>query len=93
MNSLIEDDFDLELWKSTTILLLTRIFGEENAYSKEINNLKADYSSWSLRDATANYNPKEACKKAGQEILELAIAELSLKQHQAKSNENITTSF
>ena len=84
MNSLIEDDFDLELWKSTTILLLTRIFGEENAYSKEINNLKVDYSSWSLRDAPVNYNPKEACKKAGQEILELAIAELSLTQHQAK---------
>ena len=76
IDGIAEKDFDLEVWRSGTALLLTRIFGKGNSFSSEIEDLKVDYSSWSLRDATSDYNPKETCKRRGREILELAVAEL-----------------
>lgn len=76
IDGLAEKDFDLEVWRTGTALLLTNIFGKGNSYSSEIADLKVDYSSWSLRDATSDYNPKETCKRRGREILELALAEL-----------------
>ncbi|MCB0495659.1 MAG: hypothetical protein KDC79_05960 [Cyclobacteriaceae bacterium] len=88
----LEDkEFNLEAWKSGTALLLTRIFCEGNSYSKEIESMKVDYSSWSLRDATSDYNPREASKRLGREILELAIAELQLPESSAKSNQYIAS--
>ena len=70
IDGLAEKDFDLEVWKSGTALLLTRIFGKGNSYSNEIENLKVDFSSWSLRDATSDYNPKETCKRSGRDCEE-----------------------
>ena len=90
LEGLAEKDFDLEAWKSGTELLLTRIFGKGNAYTSEIKDLKVDYSSWSLRDATSDYNPKESCKRSGREILELALAEHHLSTNQEKSLQSIT---
>ena len=75
---LSDEDYELEVWKTGTTLLLERIFGSGNSYSKEIDSLKVDYSSWNLRDATSEYNPKETCKLQGREVLELAVAELSM---------------
>lgn len=72
------EDYELEAWKTGTSLLMNRIFGEENSYSKALDNLKVDYSSWNLRDATSDYNPKETCRRQGQEILELALAEMTM---------------
>ena len=91
LERLAEKDFDLESWKSGTELLLTRIFGKGNAYNNEIKDLKVDYSSWSLRDATSDYNPKESCKRSGREILEIAVAELQLPADQGKAMQNITS--
>ena len=91
LEGLAEKDFDLESWKSGTELLLTRIFGKGNAYTNEIKDLKVDYSSWSLRDATSDYNPKESCKRSGREILEIAVAELQLPADQGKAMQNITS--
>ena len=90
IEGLAEKDFDLESWKSGTELLLTRIFGKGNAYTNEIKDLKVDYSSWSLRDATSDYNPKESCKRSSNEILEIAVAELQLLADQGKAMQNIT---
>lgn len=91
MAGLEDKEFNLEAWKSGTSLLLTRIFGEGNSYSKEVDSMKVDYSSWSLRDATSDYNPREACKKLGHEILELAIAELQLPKQQATFSERLAS--
>ncbi len=85
IDRLAEKDFDLDVWKSGTTILLRLIFGKGNSYSKEIEDLKVDYSSWSLRDATSDYNPKETCKRCGHEILELAIVELKLSKNKEKS--------
>ena len=90
IDGLANKDFDLEVWKSGTTILLSRIFGKRNSYSKEIEDLKVDYSSWSLRDATSDYNPKETCKRIGGEILELALAELQLSTNKEKSIQSIT---
>ena len=90
IDGLAEKDFNLEVWKSGTALLLTRIFGKGNSYSNEIEDLRVDYSSWSLRDATSDYNPKETCKRCGHDILELALVELHLSTKQEKSIQSIT---
>ena len=70
------ENFDLEAWKSSTVNLLTRIFGEDDGKVKEIFHLKIDYGSWVLRDAKASYKPLESCKRKGLEILEASITEL-----------------
>jgi hypothetical protein len=72
------EDFDLEAWKDSTISVIERIFGEEDSVIKRISDLKIDYSSWALRDATSTYNPAETCKKKGREILNTLIEEIDL---------------
>ena len=69
-------DFDLEAWKSSSTAMLARIFGKDDYRIKQILDLKIDYSSWALRDASSSYNPKKSCKKIGREILETSINEL-----------------
>lgn len=69
-------DMDLEAWKSSTIVLLERIFGENNQRVKHIEAIKYDYSSWSLRDASGSMSQLDSCKKRGKEILEMCISEL-----------------
>lgn len=71
-------DFDLDAWKSSTIHLLSIIFGDKDPKIKEIDHLKVDYGSWALRDATPKYKPIEGCKKKGREILEIAKDEIDL---------------
>lgn len=91
IDGLAEKDFDLEVWRSGTALLLTNIFGNGNSYSNEIEDLKVDYSSWSLRDATSDYNPKETCKRRGREILEIALAELHKLPNQKNALQTINS--
>ncbi len=69
-------DMDLEAWKGSTIVLLERIFGENNQRLKHIENIKYDYSSWSLRDASGSVSQLDSCKRRGKEILEVCISEL-----------------
>lgn len=69
-------DMNLEAWKSSTIVLLERIFGENNQRIKHIEAIKYDYSSWSLRDASGSTSQLDSCKKRGKEILEVCISEL-----------------
>lgn len=69
-------DFDLDAWKQYTIILLGRIFGEDNQKIKEINKIDYDYSSWALRDTTGKTSYVDTCKKLGKEIMEASIDEL-----------------
>ena len=70
--------FDLEAWKTSTIAVLHRIFGETDPRAKQIDQLKIDYSSWALRDSNANYKPVETAKLKGKEILNTAIDEIEI---------------
>ncbi len=76
IDRLFEKSFDLEAWKTMTIVLLERIFGTESVKIKQIESLKYDYSSWALRDASGVENNMDTCKKSGMDILEAAIFEL-----------------
>jgi hypothetical protein len=69
-------DFDLNAWKSFTILLLERIFGRQSKKIEAIQKIKYDMGSWVLRDETGYTNSMEACKKLGREVLQEAIVEL-----------------
>jgi len=71
-----ENNFDLEAWKSSTVAILTRMFGDQDPKIDQINKIRIDYGSWALRDASSRYNPVKSCKEMGKEILEASINEL-----------------
>lgn len=76
INKLDLKNFDLEAWKQYTIVLLARIFGENNQKIQQIEKIEYDYSSWSLRDTSGSSAYLETCKKLGKEILQASIDEL-----------------
>ena len=69
-------DFDLEAWKGSTLVLLERIFGPQTQKISQIEQIRYDFGSWSLRDASASVSPLESCKRRAREILEMTIDEL-----------------
>lgn len=73
-----EKKFDLEAWKSHTLIFLERIFGKENSKLKLILELHYDYSSWNLRDTAAagKTKDKDPVKMQAREILQATILEL-----------------
>ncbi|MEM0938447.1 MAG: hypothetical protein AAF600_01085 [Bacteroidota bacterium] len=78
IEKLDQEDFDLEAWKTSTISVLHRIFGEIDSRAKQIDNLKIDYSSWALRDSNSHYKPIETAKRKGKEVLNTAVEEIEI---------------
>ncbi|HZL09067.1 MAG TPA: hypothetical protein VFC65_03645 [Prolixibacteraceae bacterium] len=76
LESLKIKNFDLEAWKSHTIILLERIFGKESTKVRMIKELKYDYSSWSLRDAAGTGKDSDPVILKAREILEATKMEL-----------------
>ncbi len=76
LQKLNDKSFDLDAWKNQSLLFLTRIFGQQHIIVNLINDLKYDYSSWNLRDATGNEKSEDPVKMQAKEILEAAILEL-----------------
>ena len=76
LQKLGEKSFDLDAWKNQTMLFLQRIFGTSHTIVKMIADLKYDYSSWNLRDATGNEKSDDPVKMQASELLEAAIVEL-----------------
>jgi hypothetical protein len=76
INSLEAKKFDLEAWKSHTMILVSRIFGVSSEHLRLIRELKYDYSSWSLRDTSGSMQLTDPVRTRAKEILEAAIAEL-----------------
>jgi hypothetical protein len=76
LSKLENKDFDFKSWKQYTIILLSKIFGNDNQKVKQIEKIEVDYSSWSLRDASGKSSHLETCKILGKEILLAAIDEL-----------------
>ncbi len=75
---LSDDDFDLEAWKSATNVLLGRIFGDATTKIGQIDKIKFDFGSWSLRDASGSSDQMQSCKKRGRGVLEACITELEI---------------
>ena len=78
IEKLSDDDFDLDAWKSGTIVLLGRIFGDATAKIGEIEKIKFDFGSWSLRDASGSRDQMQSCKRRGRGVLEACITELEM---------------
>lgn len=76
LESLDARNFDLEAWKSHTIIFLERIFGKESSKIRMIKELKYDYSSWSLRDAAGTGKDSDPVIMKAREILEATKLEL-----------------
>lgn len=71
-------DFDMEAWKTSTRLLLERIFGPGNPRIREIENIHYDLSSWSLRDNLGTASAMDASRRTGKAVLEACIMELEI---------------
>jgi len=68
--------FDLEAWKSPTLMFVSRIFGATSEQVRQIRELKYDYSSWALRDTSGGGQLTDPVRVRAREILEAAISEL-----------------
>jgi hypothetical protein len=77
IDKLNDKDFDLNIWKSSAIMIMERIFGRDSEKINLIRNINYDYSSWTLRD-TSGASASEVVKKLGRELLETAIQELEV---------------
>jgi hypothetical protein len=76
LESLNSKNFDLEAWKSHTIIFLERIFGKESSKVRMIKELNYNYSSWSLRDAAGTGKDADPVILKAREILEATKLEL-----------------
>ncbi|HLN74098.1 MAG TPA: hypothetical protein VK205_12440 [Prolixibacteraceae bacterium] len=76
LENLTAKNFDLEAWKSHTVIFLERIFGKESSKVKMIKELKYDYSSWTLRDAAGTGKDTDPVIMKAREILEATKLEL-----------------
>jgi len=76
ISKLDEKRFDLEAWKNYTIIVLARIFGENNQKIRQIEKLEYEHNSWSLRDTSGYSAYLQTAKKLGREILEASIDEI-----------------
>lgn len=88
LEKLNEKNFDLKSWKTATILILDRIYGENSKIAEEIQNINFDMSSWTLRDTLAKQSNIDASKQKGKSILEAAINELNLVGLPEKENKS-----
>lgn len=78
ITKLSDKNFDLEAWKKYTIVILARIFGENNEKIRQIEKLDFEFSSWSLRDASGNESYEEGTKKLARVILQASIDEIKV---------------
>ncbi|HCY41509.1 MAG TPA: hypothetical protein DHV48_09165 [Prolixibacteraceae bacterium] len=76
LESLTAKNFDLEAWKSHTVIFLERIFGKESSKVRMIKELNYNYSSWSLRDAAGTGKDADPVILKAHEILEATKLEL-----------------
>ena len=76
LENLKAKNFDLEAWKSHTIIFLERIFGKESTKVRMIKDLNYNYSSWSLRDAAGTGKDSDPVILKAREILEATKLEL-----------------
>lgn len=85
LGKLESSDFDLEGWKSSSIVILSRIFGDNYSGIKAIENIK--YSGGGIGDV--HWDNLTSCKKQGKDILGACITELeTFGQPEQKKKEN-----
>jgi hypothetical protein len=89
LENLKAKNFDLEAWKSHTIIFLERIFGKESTKVRMIKDLNYNYSSWSLRDAAGTGKDSDPVILKAREILEATKLELEYLGVPRQEEENL----
>jgi hypothetical protein len=77
INKLSDSNFDIEAWKQSTNILLSRIFGANSQALKSLD--KITFSSFGIYGGGASSFHSDNltnCKKQGKDILEACISEL-----------------
>lgn len=69
-------DFDLGAWKSSSILILDRIFGNDFQGILAIEKIKHRSGGIYAGSTSSSWNNMDSCKKQGREILQTCIIEL-----------------
>ena len=87
ISKLDNEHFDLDAWKSSAYAVIKRIFGDFDPRLKQIEGLRIDYSSWTLRDSSAKYKPIESSKNIGREIMQSALEEIEVFGMDGESND------
>lgn len=88
IENLEKKDFNLEAWKTSTKLVLERIFGGGSQKIREIDRIRYDLSSWTMRDTMGTSSTMDTCKKTGRAILEMAIQELEILGEEAAASQS-----
>lgn len=90
LSKLESNDFDLSGWKSSTIVILSRIFGDSYQGTKAVENIKHDSGGLIVGGINSvSWNNMVSCKKQGKDILEACITELeTFGQPELKKNDN-----
>ncbi len=68
IEKLSASDFDFEAWKKYSVIILSRIFGDNDEKIKQLKNIDFEFSSWSLRDASGNESYEEGSKRLATEV-------------------------
>lgn len=76
IRKLDETDFNLDGWKSSSALVLDRIFGSDFQGIKSIENIKYKSGGIAVGNSSSFWNNLDSCKKQGKDILEACITEL-----------------
>jgi len=79
-----EENFNLDIWKKSTMVIMERIFGPMSSEVKQIKEISRDMSSWTLRDNRGDEN--DSTRQQCQQILETCIYELELTETEAAEN-------
>ncbi|MBV6641610.1 MAG: hypothetical protein KI791_12865 [Cyclobacteriaceae bacterium] len=93
ISKLDNEQFDLDAWKSSAYAVIKRIFGDFDPRLKQIEGLRIDYSSWTLRDSSAKYKPLESSKNIGREIMQSALEEIEVFGMDTDSNHDFEKYF
>lgn len=78
IDKLNSKDFEFEPWKKYSLLILTRLFGDDDPKVGQLRNIDFEFNSWSLRDASGNESYEEGSKRLAREVLQASIDELKI---------------
>lgn len=81
-------DFDLSAWKSGSILILDRIFGNDFQGIKAIEKINYKSGGLSIGSSSSSWNNMDSCKKQGKEIMQTCITELETFGEREKPKNN-----
>jgi hypothetical protein len=88
IEKLTSSDFDLSAWKSSSILILDRIFGNDFQGIKAIEKINYKSGGLSMGNHSSSWNNMDSCKKQGKEILLTCITELETFGEREKPQNN-----